>query len=100
MSPEDPIIERLDRLSAILRLAHRDAIDRARATIRADKVNAAILDASGKWIGTAALQTAVTRKTKAAQRTIQLRIVDLLAEGILEKRGGGRATEYRSSGLV
>jgi hypothetical protein len=97
---EQEVIERLDRLAAIMQLAHRDAIERARAAIRADKVNAAILDASSKWVGTAALQTAVMKKSGAKERTVQMRIVDLVTQGLVEKRGGGRSIEYKASGLI
>lgn len=100
MSSEDAVIERLDRLITILRLAHRDGIERARVATRGDKVNAAILDATGKWVGAAGLQSSVMRKTRASKRTVQLRIADLLAEGMLEKRGGSSTTEYKSSGLI
>ena len=96
----DEVLERLDRLTAILRLAHRDAINQARASIRGDKINASILDATAKWSAAAKMQTAVEKKTKAAKRTVQDRIADLLEQGVLEKRGGGPTTEYRATGLI
>lgn len=99
MSDEE-IIKRLDRLIAIQQLAHKDVLASARATIRADKVNAAILDASANWVGTAALQATAMKKSGAKERTVQMRIVDLLDQGVLEKRGGGRNIEYRSTGLL
>ena len=68
--------------------------------IRADKVNAAILDASAQWVGAGAMQSKVATKTGASTRTIQDRIADLLATGVLDKRGGGPTTEYRASGLI
>lgn len=50
------------------------------------------------WAGK--LQAAVAKKTKAATRTIQERIADLMAQGVLDKRGGGPTTEYKASGLI
>jgi hypothetical protein len=96
----EDVIERLDRITAILQLAHGDAIARARTRIRSDKVNAAILDASAKWVPSAKMQATVATKTKASTRTIQERIADLIAQGVLEKRGATRTTEYRASGLI
>ena len=96
----DEVIERLDRLTAITRIAHADAIERTKERIRSDKVNAALLDGAKKWVPAAALQKKVATKTKAATRTIQERIADLLAAGLLEKRGGGPTTEYKATGLI
>jgi hypothetical protein len=93
-------VERLDRITAILQLAHGDAIEHARDRIRSDKVNAALIDAATQWIGAKKLQTTVATKTKASTRTIQERIVTLLGQGVLEKRGGGPATEYKATGLI
>jgi hypothetical protein len=99
MSEQD-IIERLDRLIAIQQIAHKDVLEAARSSIRSDKVNAAILDASTTWVPSAKMQTTVATKTKASTRTIQERIADLIAQGVLEKRGATRTTEYRASGLI
>ena len=96
----DEVIERLDRITAIMQLAHADAIDRAREKIRMDRVNAAILDTAAQWTAAKKLQTTVAAKTKASTRTIQERIVALLAQGVLEKKGGGPKIEYKASGLI
>lgn len=96
----DEVVDRLDQIAAILRLAHREAIESARTSVRSDKVDAAVLDGSSQWIGAGKLQAAVVAKTKTSSRTVQLRIADLLAEGLLDKRGGGPTTEYRASGLI
>lgn len=99
MTNED-IARRLDTIIAILQLAHRDEIERARSTIRADKVNAAILDASKDWMPGGKLATTASGKTRQSYATVNRRINELLAAGVLEKRGGGRSTEYRSMGLI
>jgi Fic family protein len=99
MSDEE-ILRRLDTIVAILQLAHRNEIESARATIRSDNVNAAILDASKKWVGGGRLTSAVKAKTNQSPATVNRRISDLLAIGVLEKKGGGPATEYRATGLI
>lgn len=96
----DDLAERLDKIIAILQLAHRSAIDDARETIRRDKVNAAILDASRTWTPAGKLTSTVKSKTNQSGATINRRINELIAIGVLEKQGGGPATEYRSSGLL
>jgi hypothetical protein len=68
---EDAVVERLDRLTAILQLAHKDALDRARASIRADKVNAAILDGAKKWTAAGKLKAAVMKKTDTGATTLR-----------------------------
>lgn len=96
----DEVLKRLDTIVSILQLAYRDEIERARATIRGDKVNAAILDGAKGWTPAGKLANAVKVKTSQSPATINRRITDLLAVGVLEKQGGGPTTEYRSTGLI
>lgn len=96
----DDIGRKLDTLISIAKLAHRDAIARARAEVRVDKVNAAILDASVDWIGSGKMQSAVASKTSSSTRTVRDRISDLLDMGALDKRGAGPTVEYRANGLI
>jgi Fic family protein len=96
----DDIAQRLDTIIAILQLAHRGEIDATRTEVRADKVNAAILDATRSWTPAGKLTNAVKTKTKQSPATVSRRINDLLGMGLLEKQGGGPATEYRSTGLI
>ena len=98
----DEIGRKLDTIASILRLAHRDAIARERASIRGDKINAAILDAVGidSRTGSGALQKAVAKKTRTGERTVRDRLGELADMGALEKQGGGSKTEYRSTGLI
>jgi len=96
----DEIAKRLDKILSILQLAYRDEIERAQATIRSDKVNAAILDGAKNWTPAGKLTKAVKAKTNQSSATINRRIADLLGVGVLEKQGGGPTTEYRSTGLI
>lgn len=90
----------LDTVIALLKLAHRDDIERARDAIRSDIINAAVLDGARKWTPAAKLKTVVMKKTRAGSSTVADRIAELIAIGVLEKQGGGPTTEYRSTGLV
>jgi len=96
----DEILERLDKLVAIQLLAHRDALESARVSIRADKVNAAILDATTKLTPAGKVVAEVKKKTGQSPATISRRIAALMEQGVVEKQGGGPATQYRSTGLI
>ena len=99
MSNED-IVQRLDRLIAIQQLVHKDALASARASVREDKVNAAVLDATSGWVAAGNLKQSVMKKTKQSKPTIERRIASLVDLGALDKRGAGGSVSYRSSGLV
>jgi Fic family protein len=100
MTTEEEILARLDKLVAIQQLVHREALDNARTSIRADKVNAAILDATSKLTPAGKVVTEVKRKTGQSPATINRRIAALMELGLVERQGGGPATQYRSTGLV
>jgi Fic family protein len=99
VSNED-VASRLDTIITVLRLAHRDEIEKARSEIRADKVSAAILDAATKEVAAGKLSKVVAAKVKQSERNVKKRIAELVEQGVLEKFGGGPKTSYRSTGLV
>ena len=95
------IVKRLDRVVAILQLAYRAEIEQAKAEIRADGINAAILDQTADdWSRSGDIQREVSRATGASTRTVRSRLQDLLLKQAIEQRGAGAITEYRSTGLV
>jgi hypothetical protein len=99
MTDED-IIKRLDTMISILRLAHDDAITRARKNILGDPVNAALLDAAASdFVGSGDLKKIAIAATKASEKTVQRRILELVGIGALEVRPTGTAA-YRSTGLI
>lgn len=99
MSDAD-IIERLDTLIAITRLAHSDRIEQVRRETRADPVNAAILDAADDWTAAGALRSGVAKSVGQSERTVTRRISELVANGLLSQQGAGPTTKYRASGLI
>jgi Fic family protein len=100
MASNDEILERLDKLVAIQQLVHREALESARVSIRADKVNAAILDTTTKLTPAGKVVADVKKKTGQSPATISRRIASLMELGAVEKQGGGPATHYRSTGLI
>jgi hypothetical protein len=96
----DDITSRLDKVVAILQLAHRDEIESAKAAIRSDPANAAILDMAAKETPAGKLTAAVGKKTKQSPATIKRRLAALVAAGALERSGGGSTTVYQATGLI
>jgi hypothetical protein len=100
MATNEDVVARLDRVTALLQLAYREQIARARDEVLADKVNAALLKATAsKYIAAGELKTKVAKSTKQSEKTVQRRIQDLVSLGALEVRPTGHAA-YRSTGLL
>ena len=96
----DEVLVRLDRIAALLSLAFHDEIQNALADIRKDPLSAALLDAAEiDWIKSRPLQDAVTTATKAATRTLQRRLNELVSRQLIEVRGSTSTTEYRTRRL-
>lgn len=95
----DEIGRKLDGIAAILKLVNHEQLDAARDRIRGDKVYAAILDSTKDWTGAAKVQAAAAKKG-SARSTTSRKIVELIELGLLEKQGGGKTIEYRSTGLI
>jgi Fic family protein len=95
------IVERLDRLMTLLEVALAPQLEQGREAVRKDPVDASILDlTAGKWIPTAKLQMQVEAKTETKDRTIRDHIKVLVERGFLQSQGGGRSTQYRSTGVI
>ncbi|HUB75302.1 MAG TPA: hypothetical protein VL979_14865 [Solirubrobacteraceae bacterium] len=98
---EHAVIERLDLMLAVLQLAHHDAIERASEQVRADPLNAAIIDACGEdWVGAGKLTSAAGAAADAKERTVRTHIAALVARRALQRRGAGKSIQYRSTGLI
>lgn len=96
----DEVLARLDRIATLLALAFHDQIQAALTQIREDPVSAALLDAAElDWIKSRALQDAAAKATKAATRTLQRRLNELVSRQLIEVRGSTSSTEYRTRRL-
>jgi hypothetical protein len=97
----DDVVDRLDRMLAILQLAHFEAIQRSSREIRKDPTNDAILEAcSDGWVSSAAVRETVRGKTGAQDGTIKKKISELVARRALFERGSTTDRAYKSSNLV
>jgi hypothetical protein len=100
MNGDNDIVQRLDMLIAITRLANADRIEEARTEIRMDKANETILDATSDWVQAGKLKTLAIQKSKQSKPTIERRIAALVDGGFLSKRGSSTSIEYRNTGLI
>lgn len=98
--PESEIVERLDRLTAILSLAFAKEISGARSEARADPVTAMVLDSAEDWIAAGKLKQSVSRTVAVAEKTVQRRITELLEMSALTARGNGPTRQYKRTGLL
>jgi len=99
---DEEVLRRLDKVIAILQLAHHEDIEQGRARILADDLNAAILDAAAKKTPSGQLLKAAQRSAKGtpSKATVQRRIAALVDQGALERSGAGPSTAYEATGLV
>ncbi len=100
MSADNEVLQRLDRIIAILQIAHKDEIDRTRNEINADKVDAAILKAAKRETPGGKLVKSVEIKAKQSKRNVQEHVAGLIERGLLEKSGAGPSTTYKATGLI
>jgi hypothetical protein len=101
MSSDDAVIERLDRLIALVAIAHGDALARVREQVQKDPVDAAIMSAAAEdWVLSGDLQRQVSKATGVAPRTVLRAITDLSGGHLLISRGSGKLTSYRASGVI
>lgn len=99
---DDEIVQRLDKVIAILQLTHHQDIEQGRARIWADDLNAAILQTAAKKTPAGELIKAARRLAKGSpsESTVKRRIAALVDRGALERSGAGPSTAYEATGLV
>jgi hypothetical protein len=95
------IEERLDTIIALLQLAYREQIEKARSEILSDPVSAAILEAtSDQQVDAGTLQDQVAATTKQSKRTIQRRLAALVGQRVIVQSGSGPHVRYRRTELI
>lgn len=101
MGDDHEVIERLDRLITLVRIAFAEPIARVREEVRADPVAMAIFEAAREeWVNSGDLQRSVSRSANVSPRTVLRSLTSLTDRGLLRARGSGRSTSYRSSEVV
>jgi DNA-binding transcriptional ArsR family regulator len=101
VAPDNEVIERLDRLTTLLRIGFGEQISHLREEVQADPVATAILEAAkDDWVNSGDLQRSVGRSAKVSARTVLRSLTSLTERGLLRARGSGRSTSYRSAGVL
>jgi hypothetical protein len=98
---DEALIQRIDRITTILRLANAEGLERMSKKLRAEPAKTAILDVVGStWMPTKRLQDKAVAHANVAARTIRDHLAELVELGVLERRGEARSTEYRNAGVI
>jgi len=98
---ETEVLERLDRIAAILALASRHAVAEVRRQVRPDDLSTAILDTCGSdWISGAELRRPVGDWAKRGDRTFRACAAEVVAIGALRRRGRTKGARYATTGLL
>jgi hypothetical protein len=92
------ISKQLDTIIALLKLTNRDALGVVRGQL--DDVAKAVIDATNEPIVVGKLKKDVAAATNQSEKTVQRRMSELVAMGVLTKNGGGSAATYQSTGLL
>lgn len=100
--PDEDIINRLDTIISLLKLAHREPLAIVRQELAGDDVSAAILEATAgdQPVSAGVLKSKAIKATGESESTVKRRIAALVAMGALAKQGGGHTTAYKSTGLI
>jgi hypothetical protein len=94
----DTISSRLDTIIALLKLTNRGELDIVRRQL--DDVAKALIEATADPVVIGKLKKAVAASTGQSEKTVQRRLAELTAMGVLAKSGGGSTATYRSTGLL
>jgi Fic family protein len=92
------ITGQLDTIIALLKLTNQDKLDAVRD--RLDDVAKALVEATAEPVVVGQLKKNVATATNQSEKTVQRRIGDLVAMGLLAKTGGGSTATYRTTGLL
>lgn len=90
--------EQLDTIIALLKLTNRDKLNAAREKL--DEVEKALIEATTEPVVVGKLKKDVAAATKQSDKTVQRRLGELTAMGVLAKSGGGATATYRATGLL
>lgn len=97
----EPMVDRLDQIIAVLKLSNRKALASAARELRADPAKVAVLEAcADDWVGAGELTKLAMAQTNLGNSTVRGHIGELVEAGALARQGGGRATQYKSTGVI
>jgi hypothetical protein len=101
MAADEEVLDRLDRIIALLEVGFAQQIDRARSELRSDPVVAAVLELiADRWISSGELKRTVGQSVKVSEKTVQRSLAMLAGRGAIRGRGAGAGLSYRSAGIL
>jgi hypothetical protein len=96
----EEVVDRLDKIAAILQLAFAEQLLAARARLDADPVSATALRLTGDWTAGTELVAAIMTATGKSRAVAYARLGELRDSHVLVDRTSGRSTEYKASGVI
>jgi len=96
----EEVVDRLDRIAAILSLAFADQIADVSERIRGNAIADALLDGAQDWTKAGTLQDQVAKATSKTTRTVRAELATLVSIGAMTARGPQNAREYKTTGLL
>lgn len=95
----EQVVERLDRLIAIVSPTFASQIEAARERVRARPVSACTLEYASDWTGG---RTSEPRgdATGMSSRSVRTKLAELVNLGAAEMQGKGPTTAYETTGLI
>lgn len=101
MDNTDAIVDRLDQLILLFRVAFGERIDAVRKELRADPAMEAILDLlDSEPVASAEVKLAAKEAASVSERTVQRALTRLVERGVVQAHGKGPATAYSSTGII
>lgn len=91
----EDVVTRLDLIVRLLRLSNAELIAEARKSILGDAVSQEIYDRSESWRPAGALISEVADAADVASRTVNRRLSEMVAKGVLETSGASTGLRYR-----
>ncbi len=91
----DDLVAEQKVTNAILRAAFKSRIDEIVEELLNDRGTAAILSLlTDSWTAASELTSNVSKQTGLKERAVQMRLSDLVEDGIMVREGAGRSTSY------
>lgn len=101
MASDEELLERLDRITALLAIGFGEHVERIRAELQAEPVTAAVLElVRDDWVPSGDIKRAVSKSASVSEKTVQRSLAALGARGAIRARGTGPNLSYRSAGIV
>ena len=101
MEHTDAVLDRLDQLVLLFRVAFGEKLEAVRAELRAEPATKAILDLLGtEPVASSELKQEAMTTASVSERTVQRALMMLVERGIVQVHGKGSATAYSSTGII